>query len=76
MLFVAIAGLDPEIHPLRKDFPEARWMPGSSPGMTSGGNPGGSAKALEADWQGIADRPKRPGTINPQAPQEGAKTAS
>src|SRR3954452_10792688 len=30
--FIVIAGLDPAIHPF-----EARWMPGSGPGMTLGG---------------------------------------
>jgi hypothetical protein len=25
---------DPAIHPLRKDFVQGRWTPGSSPGVT------------------------------------------
>jgi hypothetical protein len=31
---VVVAGVDPAIHPFWKTFFEARWMLGSSPGMT------------------------------------------
>jgi hypothetical protein len=34
MLLIVMAGLDPAIH-LKKNSGEERWMPGSSPGMTS-----------------------------------------
>jgi hypothetical protein len=34
-LEIVITGLDPVIHPLGKARYEDRWMPGSSPGMTS-----------------------------------------
>ena len=49
-------------------------MPGTRPGMTKNEKSARSAKTPEADWQGTADRSKRQGTSNPQAPQEGSKT--
>jgi hypothetical protein len=59
-----MAGLDPAIHVLAS-VESKTWMPGTRPGMTENVKSGPSAKTPKADWQGVVDRSKRPGTSNP-----------